>query len=445
MTELPPGWAQTQIGEIARIETGNTPPKSDTTLYAREVCFFKPGDLDIGDVVFASEDMVSQAGAAAGRLLPADTLLVTCIGNLGKSGLIATPAICNQQINAVMPSPAAEPRYLYHWSRTIKPWLEENSSATTVAIINKSRFSKAPINVAPLPEQRRIVARIDSLSSKSKRARDHLDHIPRLVEKYKQAVLAAAFRGEFTRKQYAQKANSWRSVSVGDIAVALFDGPFGSNLKSSDYTQEGIRVVRLENIGNLEFYESKKTFISETHYANLRRHTLQKNDILVSSFIADEMRVCLFPSDLGTPAINKADCFCIRPNSEAVVPRFMELRLASRDAFNILKEEVHGATRPRISLSQLRQFRFEIPSYEEQLEIASRIESAFTWIDRLAADVTSARTLTNRLDQAVLAKAFRGELVSQDPADEPASVLLERVNAGRGAALKSGRGRKKRQ
>lgn len=203
MNELPSGWVATEIGEIARIETGSTPPKSNSAFYGRDVCFFKPGDLDAGGVVTHSEDMVSKSGADAGRLLPTNSLLVTCIGNLGKSALIGAPAICNQQINAVLPSPAAEPQYLYYWSRTIREWLEENSSATTVSIINKGRFSKAPVSIAPLPEQKRIVTKIDSLAGKSRRAREHLDHIPQLIEKYKRAILAAAFKGNLTRE--------WRS------------------------------------------------------------------------------------------------------------------------------------------------------------------------------------------------------------------------------------------
>jgi type I restriction enzyme S subunit len=82
----------------------------------------------------------------------------------------------------------------------------------------------------------------------------------------------------------------------------------------------------------------------------------------------------------------------------------------------------------------------------EQLEIVRRIEVAFSWIDRLAADATNARKLVDHLDQAVLAKAFRGELVPQDPNDEPASVLLERIKAERAAPQRSigARGRPRR-
>lgn len=74
--------------------------------------------------------------------------------------------------------------------------------------------------------------------------------------------------------------------------------------------------------------------------------------------------------------------------------------------------------------------------------LADKIEKAFAEIDRLVAEAAAARRLVDRLDQAILAKAFRGELVPQDPADEPASVLLDRIRAERAAAPKAKRGRK---
>jgi type I restriction enzyme S subunit len=93
---------------------------------------------------------------------------------------------------------------------------------------------------------------------------------------------------------------------------------------------------------------------------------------------------------------------------------------------------------------KLRQLGIPIMPPEEQVEIARRIESAFAWIDRLASATTSARKLIDHLDQTILAKAFRGELVPQDANEEPASVLLERIKAQRGAtAQPPSRSRKK--
>jgi type I restriction enzyme S subunit len=84
-----------------------------------------------------------------------------------------------------------------------------------------------------------------------------------------------------------------------------------------------------------------------------------------------------------------------------------------------MKELVHGATRPRISLTQLKSYGFEIPSLLEQYEIVRRIETAFVWLDRITAEHANASRLLPKLDQAILSKAFRGELVPQDPNDKP--------------------------
>jgi type I restriction enzyme S subunit len=104
-----------------------------------------------------------------------------------------------------------------------------------------------------------------------------------------------------------------------------------------------------------------------------------------------------------------------------------------------------GISDSGLNLTQSKFMALGIPAFSlpEQSEIIRRIQSAFVWIDRLAADATSARKLIDHLDQSVLAKAFKGELVPQDPADEPASALLDRIRAERAAAPKAKRGRKK--
>lgn len=95
-----------------------------------------------------------------------------------------------------------------------------------------------------------------------------------------------------------------------------------------------------------------------------------------------------------------------------------------------------------ISLSQCRNFLFPVPSIEEQTEIVRRVEQLFAFADQLEAKVASAKSRIDHLTQSILAKAFRGELVAQDPNDEPASLLLERIQAQRAAAPKAKRGRK---
>jgi type I restriction enzyme S subunit len=442
MSELPPGWEQTKIGEIARIETGNTPPKSNREYYAREVCFYKPGDLDPGGVVSQSEDMVSKAGAAASRLLPSHTLLVTCIGNLGKSALTASPSICNQQINAVLPTTAAEPRYLYYWSRTIRAWLEENSSATTVSIINKRRFSEAPIKLAPLPEQRRIVAKIDSLSAKSKRARDHLDHIPRLVEKYKQAILAAAFHGELT-----PTVMNWHQCTISE-ACDLIDGDRGPNYpKREEYLATGYCLfLSTKNVRPFGFDFSDCQFLSEEKHKKLRKGTLSRGDVVITTR-GTIGNVAHYGPDIPYDVVRiNSGMLIIRPHRE-INSAYLSWYVRSPLFVAEIERQRTGSAQPQLPARTIKRFPIRFPALLEQQHVIVRtIEAGFAWIDRLASEATSARTLIDHLDQAVLAKAFRGELVPQDPTDEPASKLLECIQAersSRSAGISTSRSRRR--
>ncbi|MBR2815044.1 MAG: restriction endonuclease subunit S [Reyranella sp.] len=121
----------------------------------------------------------------------------------------------------------------------------------------------------------------------------------------------------------------------------------------------------------------------------------------------------------------------VRPEQDRLLPHFLQRYLSSPDVIDALEEGAVGTTMVNLNQSILLRQRIPLPTLSEQTEIVRRIDSAFAWIDRLTAEATGARNLINRLDQAVLAKAFRGELVPPDPKDEPASLLLDRVRAER--------------
>ena len=201
---LPDGWAVAALGEVAKIVTGKTPSTKQRDLYGGEIPFVKPGDLDQRPPLSQAAATVTDAGADHAPRLPPGSVLVSCIGNLGKLAILQREAICNQQINAVLPSSALNPRFTYYWARTIRPWMEANASATTVTILNKGRFMKAPVQIPPLNEQRRIVEKIEALMARSRRAKEALDAIPPLLERFRQSVLAAAFRGDLTADWRAQ-------------------------------------------------------------------------------------------------------------------------------------------------------------------------------------------------------------------------------------------------
>lgn len=457
MSELPQGWAETAGDSVFEYVRGVTYQKQQARDVA-EIGFtgilratnIQDGALDNDNLVYVPSDLVSEKQT----LRLGDQVIAASSGSISVVGKAAP--VSNQIVGLSFGAfcAVARPRTpeiqdwlrLFFQSPEYRQFVSDTAMGNNINNLRSSDLVAIRLPLPPLPEQRRIVAKVDGLTARTARARKELDRIPTLIARYKQRLLALAAEGLLTRNWRDEKCGkAWMTTTVAGLAETTFDGPFGSNLKSADYVDSGVRVVRLENIGSLRFIREKETYITEAKFKSLQRHELKPDDVLFSSFIAEEIRVCLLPDDLETVAINKADCFCVRVDRSKCLPEFLAYRLASPTCYEVLKDAVHGATRPRISLSHLKQFEIELPPLEEQAEIVRRIESAFGWLDRVAADHGAAARLLPKLDAAILTKAFRGELVPQDPNDEPAAKLLERIKREREADSKKpkiGRGRK---
>ncbi|STP02429.1 restriction endonuclease subunit S [Helicobacter canadensis] len=196
---LPQHWEWKTLGEIGEIITGSTPSKNNPKFYGNDYPLFKPSDLGSGNTIKASDNL-SKLGFENARKLPKNTLLVVCIGaSIGKIGLSGIIGSCNQQINAIIPSPNVLSKYLFFvcHSKYFQSILKKNASQTTLPIINKTEFSKLEI---PLPkdikEQEQIAMHLDSVFDKIQKLKELYNAQLQDYEELKQSLLNQAFSGK---------------------------------------------------------------------------------------------------------------------------------------------------------------------------------------------------------------------------------------------------------
>ena len=223
----------------------------------------------------------------------------------------------------------------------------------------------------------------------------------------------------------------WTWAQLQDFTAAepraITDGPFGSNLKTAHYTTAGPRVIRLQNIGDGEF-KREDAYISSEHFESLIAHSVQPDDLIVASLGESLPRACLVPHWVP-PAIVKADCIRVRLHPE-VNPSYVNLALQDPRLRRETAADIKGVGRPRLGLRGIRQILVPLAPRAEQDRIVEALEARFGRLDT-ASGVVSAVTLKfEAIRRAVLAKAFAGQLVPQNPDDEPASVMLEGIEAG---------------
>ncbi|MGS2742314.1 restriction endonuclease subunit S [Halomonas sp. LS-001] len=338
-------------------------------------------------------------------------------------------------------------RFLLHFLNQFD--YQEYVNGGTRLKLTQANMRRMPFPLPPLAEQKAIADKLDTLLAQVETTQARLERIPQSLKRFRQSVLAAAVSGKL-KEDGELDDRSWPLTKLSNLCATAFDGPFGSKLKSSDYTDDGVGVVRLENIKHLSFDQSKETFISEEKYLTLEKNKLQKNDLLFSSFVDEEIRACLFPFET-LRFINKADCFCLRIDQEKALPEFVLYLLTSQYSYAQIKEHVQGVTRPRVNLKILKSLEFPIPPVQAQSEIVRRVNQLFAHAERIEQQVNNALARVNNLTQSILAKAFRGELTEQWRKDNPelisgensAEALLERIKEERAAKAPIKRTRRK--
>lgn len=192
------GWEEKSLGDTFITVTGSTPPKNMASYYGNYMPFVKPPEL-LDDNIDSAADNLSEKGTTVARTLPIKSVLVSCIGNLGKIGFNVVPVAFNQQINAILPQEElAIPEFMFFQTLSMgfRNRLERMSSGTTVPIVNKSRFNSIKIVLPPLAEQKAIVSRIKSLREETRLLERAYQSKMEKVEALKKSLLHQAFQGE---------------------------------------------------------------------------------------------------------------------------------------------------------------------------------------------------------------------------------------------------------
>jgi type I restriction enzyme S subunit len=201
------GWEEKSLGEIGKGQTGTTPPTKDKTNYGDYIPFVKPPHFHQDGTINSKESKLSEKGLEKGRLFPANSILMVCIGaTIGKTGFSEIPVSANQQINALTPSKNFVPKLLYY--ALISPFVQNQiislgiSAQATLPIINKSKWLKLKVNL-PLnkTEQSLIVKKLENLKENCFLVESKYRQKLNDLEDLKKSILQKAFSGELTQKE----------------------------------------------------------------------------------------------------------------------------------------------------------------------------------------------------------------------------------------------------
>lgn len=440
---LPQSWAVSSIGALAdKGQYGWTTKAAQ----AGEVRFLRTTDITKGRIDWSSVPFCAEVPADLDKyLLEPGDIVISRAGSVGFSRLMEKIP-CNTVFASYLirfkPSSAVVPRYLAAYLNSDAYWKGIGAASVGIALANVNAKSLAalPVPLAPLAEQKRIADKLDTVLTRVDAVNTRLARVAPLLKRFRQSVLAAATSGRLT-EDWRGGAMDWTSVPAAEICEKVQSG----GTPKAGFAEAGVPFLKVYNIVDQRVaFDYKPQFVSQAiHESELRKSQVFPNDVLMNIVGPPLGKVAVVPADHSAWNINQAITL-FRPSTKITSQWIYILLCEGAPIRDVLARTKGSVGQVNISLSQCRAFEFQVPSVEEQTEIVRRVETLFAFADRLEARLAQAQTAATRLTPALLAKAFRGELVPQDPNDEPAAELLRRLQAERATAPKAsaGRGRK---
>lgn len=436
MSGLPLGWADVPLGSLLNFKYGKALPDKERS--------------GKGFPVYGSNGVV---GWHSHALTTGTTIVIGRKGSVGALQFSNTPCSPIDTTYYIDEAPGHQFRFWFYRLKSLD--LASLNKSTAIPGLSRGDAHQILVALPPLAEQKRIADKLDTVFTRVDAVNTRLARVAPLLKRFRQSVLAAATSGRLTEDWRLKESEgridglwslpeSWKWVRAEEICEFITKG----TTPPKDAMFEGageipyIKVYNLTFDGTLDFTTAPTYITKRVHEGDLKRSRCLPGDVLMNIVGPPLGKVSVVPESFDEWNINQA---IARFRPVGVQPAYLSICLRTPALI------AHAASRAKATAGQFnltleicRDLPIALPNADEQTEIVRRVETLFAFADRLEARLAQAQTAATRLTPALLAKAFRGELVPQDPNDEPAAELLRRLQAERASAPKAsaGRGRK---
>jgi type I restriction enzyme S subunit len=489
---LPEGWAVANTCDVCEILAGGPAPQGDEYFLDGDLPFVRVQDMGrLGDEVFLrrTADLINERAARKLRLFPEGSILFT---KSGASTLNNQRAILGQEsyvvshIGVLIPSPSVSNKWVYFWFKGVD--FKKLAHSTVMPSLPLSKINNLDIPIPPINEQHLIIAKIEALFSELDKGIESFKTAREQLKIYRQALLKHAFSGKLTeqwraenqsklesaeallqrlqtkrQQRFQQQLKDWEAngkpgskpkapktlppLTVEELAelpelpegwvwlrlIESCEEVVDCHNKTAPYQDSGIELVRTPSIRDmkLNFDDSIRYVSQETYEFWSRRCIPLPGDVLFTRE-APMGEAAIIPE--GKKVCMGQRIMLLRSDKTNLSAKYL-LCATQTPIFKKLSDTLAVGTGVKhLRVGDVERLLIPICAYSEQLEIETRLDECLSEVDQLDQTISTALQQAEALRQSILKKAFSGQLVPQDPTDEPASVLLERIRAEKAQA-----------
>jgi len=429
--KLPKGWVLTAVQEFCeKITDGShNPPKakesgvpmlSAKNISKGKICFD-------GGRLIAKEDFDIEHKRT--RVSIGDVLLTT-VATLGRTAVVdkASGKFALQRSVSVLGSEQVDSVFLKYSldNPEVQSFISMNARGNAQKGFYINQLKELQVKLAPIEEQKRIVEKLDSLLGQVDTIQQRLNNLPGIIKRFRQSVLAAAVSGKLTEQwRDMNQFEEWKWLTIGDVSTVA-TGSTPKRTEPSFWDSSDVPWLTSSVTGS-EFCDSATQFVSNKAVKDCRLKIFPSGSLLLAMYGEGKTRGQV--TEITIDATCNQACAAILVDETKISKPFVKLRLLEN--YEATRMAAEGGNQPNLNLSKVRDITIPVPAVEEQTEIVRLVEQFFALADTLEKNLANAKQRVDNLTQSILAKAFRGELVPQDPSDEPADKLLARIKAAR--------------
>jgi len=395
-------WCKIKLSDCCEIISGSTPSTNVECFWNGSICWATPKDLSQLDGAYISDTprKLTQSGldSCGATILPSNSVLFSSRAPIGHVAVNTVPMATNQGFKSFVPKDnRVYAKFLYHWLRKNRAYLESLGNGATFKEISKTIVSRVEILLPPLEEQKRIAEILDQAEELRAKRREAIAQLNTLT----QSIFLEMFGDPIL--------NGWKMETVAEIvhpsSGSIRTGPFGSQLLHSEFVTEGIAVLGIDNAVANEFRWGERRFISELKYSGLKRYTVKPGDVIIT--IMGTCGRCAVVPDNIPVAINTKHLCCITIKQEKCLPRFLHAYfLLHPIARQYLNQTEKGAIMAGLNMGIIKSMPIFLPPLHLQQEFSQRVEA----VEKLKAAHRASLSELDALFASLQHRAFKGDL-----------------------------------
>ena len=388
-------WINTKVKDLGEFSSGGTPSKDIHDYWNGNIPWISSSDLneesifDIRINRFISEDAIKNS---ATKKIPKNSILLVSRVGVGKVALTNQELCTSQDFTALTPKKDYA-LFIAYLMKNITPRLLDLNQGTSIKGFVREDLISLPISLPSKEEQTKIASFLSAVDEKI----SQLTQKHELLSQYKQGMMQKLFSQQIRFKaDDGSEFGEWEEKTLIDsvdtnIKWSFTGGPFGSNLKSEDYTELGIRIIQLQNIGDGAFLNDYKIYTSPEKANELLSCNIYPDEILISKMGDPVARCCIVPKHHDR-YVMCSDGIRLVVDKQNYSSIFMFYQINYQDFRQSASDVSTGSTRKRIGLSDLKQLPIKVPCLEEQTKIANFLSAIDQKIEVVAQQIEQAKT-----------------------------------------------------